>query len=39
MQGEPVKTRYNEKELQEFKDLINEKIRIARKNCFHWHHR
>src|SRR5258707_15876196 len=30
MQGEPVKTRYNEKELQEFKDLINEKIRIAR---------
>jgi RNA polymerase-binding transcription factor DksA len=30
MQAEPVKTRYNEKELEEFKDLINEKIRIAR---------
>jgi DnaK suppressor protein len=30
MQGESVKTRYSEKELQEFKDLINEKIGIAR---------
>jgi len=30
MQQEPVKTRYNEAELQEFKDLIQEKIRIAR---------
>jgi RNA polymerase-binding transcription factor DksA len=30
MEEEPVKTRYNEKELQEFKELINEKIGIAR---------
>jgi DnaK suppressor protein len=30
MHGEVVKTRYSEKELQEFKDIINEKIRIAR---------
>jgi DnaK suppressor protein len=30
MQEEPVKTRYNETELQEFKELIQEKIRIAR---------
>src|ERR1700712_4714118 len=30
MKQEPVKTRYNETELQEFKDLINEKIRVAR---------
>jgi RNA polymerase-binding transcription factor len=30
MQEEFVKTRYGEKELQEFKELINEKIRIAR---------
>src|SRR6195952_6154914 len=30
MQEDAVKTRYNEKELQEFKDLINEKIAIAR---------
>jgi len=30
MQVESVKTRYGEKELQEFKGLINEKIRIAR---------
>ena len=30
MKQEPVKTRYNETELQEFKDLINEKIGIAR---------
>jgi DnaK suppressor protein len=30
MQGESVKTKYSEKELQEFKDLINEKIGIAR---------
>jgi RNA polymerase-binding transcription factor DksA len=30
MQGESVKTKYSEKELQEFKDLLNEKIGIAR---------
>jgi RNA polymerase-binding transcription factor DksA len=30
MQEEPVKTRYSEAELQEFKDLIHEKIRVAR---------
>src|SRR5258708_24320678 len=30
MQEEPVKTRYNETELQEFKYLINEKIGMAR---------
>ena len=30
MQQETIKTRYNDTELQEFKHLINEKIRIAR---------
>jgi DnaK suppressor protein len=30
MKAELVKTRYNETELQEFRDLINEKISIAR---------
>jgi DnaK suppressor protein len=30
MQQETIKTRYNDTELQEFKQLINEKIRIAR---------
>jgi DnaK suppressor protein len=30
MQTEPVKTRYNETELREFRELINEKIRVAR---------
>lgn len=30
MKEEPVKTKYNETELHEFKELINEKIRMAR---------
>ena len=30
MQQEQVKTRYNENELEEFKELIQEKVRIAR---------
>lgn len=30
MEQEKIKTRYNESELREFKDLINEKIGVAR---------
>jgi DnaK suppressor protein len=34
MQQETIKTRYTDTELQEFKYLINEKIRIAREELF-----
>jgi DnaK suppressor protein len=30
MQQETIKTKYNDSELHEFRDLINEKIRVAR---------